>query len=146
MKLIELIQKNILYIAWITALVASVGSIALTEVFQFLPCSLCWYQRILMYPLIIVIAVGIILKDKKLYAYVLPFTILGMIVALYQHLLQIGAFKELVVPCSTNIPCTTKYIDWLGGLVTIPLLSFLSFLIIAICMLLYRNSISLKND
>lgn len=138
------VEKNVLYIAWLTALIATVGSIALTEIFHFLPCSLCWYQRILMYPLVIIIAVGIILKDKKLYVYVLPFTILGMIVAFYQHLLQIGVIKELVVPCSTNVSCTTKYIDWLGGLVTIPLLSFLSFLLIAICMILYKNSI--KND
>lgn len=136
----KVVEKNVLYLAWLTASVATVGSIALTEVYHFLPCSLCWYQRILMYPLVIIIAVGIILKDKKLDVYVLPFTILGMIVAFYQHLLQIGIIKEVVVPCSTNVPCTTKYIDWLGGLITIPLLSFLSFLIIGICMVIYKNS------
>lgn len=136
----KVVEKNVLYLAWLTASVATVGSIALTEVYHFLPCSLCWYQRILMYPLVIIIAVGIILKDKKLDVYVLPFTILGMIVAFYQHLLQIGVIKELVVPCWTNVPCTTKYIDWLGGLITIPLLSFLSFLIIGICMVIYKNS------
>lgn len=137
----KLLEKNILYISWVTALAGTAGSIILSEIFHFLPCSLCWYQRILLYPLVVIIAVGILRKNKDLHLYVLPFTILGAIVAFYQHLLQVGIIPELVKTCSTNVPCTTKYIDWLGGLVTIPLLSFISFLLITFCMLLYKKSI-----
>ncbi|MBI2034293.1 MAG: disulfide bond formation protein B, partial [Candidatus Levybacteria bacterium] len=83
----QYLVKNILYIAWVQSIAATLISLYYSEVRHFAPCILCWYQRIMMYPLIIIIAVGILRKDKKLYQYVLPMSIIGMLIAFYQILL-----------------------------------------------------------
>lgn len=68
-------RKYILYIALIQALVATLGSLFFSEAMKLTPCKLCWLQRIFMYPLVFIITVGIIKKDKALYLYILPLTI-----------------------------------------------------------------------
>ncbi|MBI2074862.1 MAG: disulfide bond formation protein B [Candidatus Levybacteria bacterium] len=121
------------YISWISAFAAFLGSLYFSEILDFVPCVLCWYQRILMYPLVIIIAVGIIRKDKNLPFYVLPLSIPGIIIGFYQHLLQIGIIPESTAPCAFGVSCSTTYIDWFG-FITIPLLSLISFMVITICM------------
>ena len=121
------------YIAWVMATVATTGSLYASEVAHLPPCTLCWYQRILMFPLVVIITVGIFKKDKLLPLYVLPLSILGIGVASYQFLLQRGIFPDFV-PCTLSVPCTTKYFEWFG-FVTIPFLSLVAFLIITGCMI-----------
>ncbi len=123
-------QKYLLYLAWITALSAMLGSLYFSEIAKFPPCVLCWYQRIFMYPLVIILAVGILKKDKLLPFYVLPLSIIGGLVALYHNLLYYQLIPEAAAPCIQGISCTTKFIEW-GGFVTIPLLSFTSFMVIS---------------
>jgi disulfide bond formation protein DsbB len=132
----KLIQKNILYLAWIQALTAMLGSLYYSEIKHYTPCSLCWYQRILMYPLVLIIAVGILRKDKNLPYYVLPLSILGWFTALYHILLQKGILPEAVAPCSIGASCATKYTGYFG-FITIPVMSFTAFTVINICMYLY---------
>lgn len=132
------IRKFIAHIAWIQSIVAMSGSFYFSEIKHFTPCTLCWYQRILMDPLVIIIAVGILRKDKKLYLYVLPMSILGMIIAIYQILLQNGILSETIAPCITGVSCLVKYTQYFG-FITIPVMSLTAFLAITICMLLYRN-------
>ncbi|MBI2600427.1 disulfide bond formation protein B [Candidatus Daviesbacteria bacterium] len=127
------IKDNLVYLAWVQALIATLGSLYFSEILGFVPCILCWYQRILTYPLVIIIAVGILLKDKKLAFYVLPFSLLGMVVAFYQYLLQMGVIADQLGPCSLGVSCTSVYIEWFG-FITIPFLSLLSFAIITACM------------
>lgn len=122
------------YLAWIVATLATAGSLYASEIAHWPPCTLCWYQRVLMYPLVIIIAVGIWKKDRILPFYVLPLSILGMVVALYHYLLQRGVLPSLV-PCALEIPCVTKYGEWFG-FVTIPLLSLSAFCLITVCMVL----------
>lgn len=131
-------SKFYLYIAWVLAVASLVGSLYYSEVKNYTPCSLCWYQRILMYPLVFIIAVGILRKDKDLPFYVLPISILGMIVAFYQVLLQAGVISEAIAPCSIGVSCITKYTSYFG-FVTIPLMSFSAFTIITACMLIFRK-------
>ena len=132
----QLIQKYILYIAFVQALVATLGSLFFSEIMKLPPCVLCWYQRILMYPLVLIIAVGILRKDKGLPLYVLPLSMLGWLIALYHNLLYYKILPESVAPCTMGISCTTKQIEWLG-FITIPLMSFTAFTVITICMYLY---------
>lgn len=121
------------YLSWIVATLATAGSLYVSEVAQLPPCVLCWYQRILMYPLMVIIAVGILRKDEGLPFYVLPLSILGTGVAFYQYLLQQGILPDSLAPCTLGISCTTKYGEWFG-FITLPFLSFLAFTIITICM------------
>jgi disulfide bond formation protein DsbB len=129
-------QKYILYLALIQSIAATFGSLYFSEVKHFTPCVLCWYQRILMYPLIAIITVGILRKDKGLPAYVLPLSIPGMFIALYHVLLQKGILPESVAPCVLGASCTTKYIGYFG-FITIPVMSLTDFTVINLCMFLY---------
>ena len=129
------VEKYIVYIAWIQSIAATLGSLYYSEIRNFTPCTLCWYQRILMYPLVIIIAVGILRKDKKLYQYVLPMSILGWFVALYHILLQKGILPEEIAPCAIGATCKTAYTGYFG-FITIPVMSFTAFTVITICMLL----------
>lgn len=132
--------KNILYIAWVQALIATLGSLYFSEVAQFPPCKLCWFQRIFMYPLVFVIAIGIVKKDKKnLPSYVLPLGIAGWLIALYHNLIYYHIISENLVPCTAGVSCTTRFFAWFG-FITIPLLSLIAFSVINICMFTIRKS------
>lgn len=124
------------YVAWTQAVVATAGSLYFSEVMDLQPCVLCWYQRILMYPLAAVLAVGILRRDRGIAAYVLPLTLLGLAIATYHNLLYYGVLPESAQPCRLGISCTTRQIEWLG-FITIPLMSLVAFSVINVCMGLY---------
>lgn len=130
----KLLRRNILYIAFLQALVATLGSLYTSEIAQLVPCLLCWYQRILMYPLVLILAVGIYRRDKGLPYYVLPLSVLGFFIALYHYLLQRGVIPESIIPCSLGISCASRLVEWYG-FITIPFLSLIAFAVISLCML-----------
>ncbi len=134
----NLSSRNFAYLAWFSALLGTASSLYFSEVLNFAPCILCWYQRILMYPLVIILTVGILKKDKLLYWYVLPLSILGMLVSLYQNLLYFNILSEKISPCAVGVSCTAKFLHILGFL-DIPQLSFLGFTFITFCMLMFRK-------
>ncbi len=138
MIFVSWLKKNILYIAWGTALTSTLGSLYFSEFLYFTPCILCWYQRIAMYPLTVIILVGILRKDKNLPFYVLPLSIFGLLVSIYQNFLYFQLIPERISPCTVGVSCITKYISLLG-FIDIPLLSFFAFLLITVCMLIYRK-------
>ena len=125
------------YLAFAQALIAMLGSLYFSEVAGFVPCTLCWYQRILMYPLTIIILVGIIKQDEYLPGYVLPFSIIGLFVSLYHYLLQTTTLFSGSAFCKAGIPCNIRYINWFG-FVTIPFLALTAFTVITIIMLATR--------
>jgi len=132
------LRRNILYLAWIQACVATGGSLFFSEVLKFPPCTLCWYQRILMYPLVLVLAIGILRRDVGVHLYVLPISVLGFFIALYHNLLYFGVLPEEIQPCTVGIPCTTVQIEWFG-FITIPIMSLTAFTIVTICMVVHRR-------
>jgi disulfide bond formation protein DsbB len=135
----NLTAKYILYIAWAQSLIAMLGSLYFSEIKHFNPCVLCWYQRILMYPLVILLAIGILRKDRNVYFYAMPLSITGLFTALYHILLQQGILPQAIAPCAIGASCTVKYTGYFG-FITIPVMSFTAFLIITICLELYRRS------
>lgn len=126
----------LVYFSLIISVVATAGSLIFSEILKFPPCVLCWYQRICMYPLVVIFAVGILRKDKNIPFFVLPLSVVGLLIALYHNLLYYKIIPEASVPCVLGISCTTKYIEWFG-FITIPFLSLLSFTAITVSMLLY---------
>ena len=131
--LIDSLGATSRHIALFAAWVATCGSLFFSEVLQWQPCVLCWYQRILMYPLGILLAIGIIRRDRGLHMYVLPFSIAGIGVSLYHYLL----IKTDWLPppaCAVGVPCTVDYLNWFG-FINIPFLALAAFLIIT-CMML----------
>lgn len=126
------------YAAWAVAVGATLGSLFLSEVMQLVPCVLCWYQRITMYPLAVILTVGLLTKDRNVWRYVLPLAIIGASIALYHTLLQWEIIPEAAAPCQLGISCTTKDINLLG-FITIPFMSLVCFLAVIITTLLARG-------
>lgn len=127
------------YVAFAQALLATLGSLYFSEIAGFPPCSLCWYQRICMYPIVALAAVGIIRKDTSLPYYVLPLSLIGLVIAFYHNLLYYNILPESAAPCAMGISCTTNYIEWFG-FITIPFLSLVAFAIITASMVICLKS------
>lgn len=129
----------ILFLAWLMATAGMLGSLFFSEVLEFAPCVLCWYQRILLYPLVITLGIGLFPLDKGAIKYSLPLAVAGWLVALYHNLLYSGIIPESIKPCRQGVSCTETYID-LFGFLTIPMLSLILFTgIIALLVTLKRR-------
>ncbi len=141
MKKILKNPQTYLYVAFAIALAAMLGSLYFSDILKFPPCILCWYQRIAMYPLVLIIAVGVLLEDKKVWIYGLPTTIVGILIAIYHNLIYYGAIPEKLRPCTIEASCSTKYIE-LFGFLSIPTMSLLGFVAILACFLIYRRLVT----
>ena len=139
MRLSAWLDRNSLYIALLAAWVAMMGSLYFSEVAGFVPCTLCWYQRILMYPLTLVLAIGLLRQDATLPWLVLPFAILGIGFSGYHYLLEKTNIFTSHSVCQAGVSCTTAWINWFG-FVTIPFLSFVGFLTILLMTIIALNA------
>jgi disulfide bond formation protein DsbB len=117
--------------AWLLASMATLGALFFGEVMKLAPCSLCWYQRIFMFPLALILPFALFPLDRKIVRAVLPLVGIGWLVALLNVLVVEGIVPERVVPCRQGVPCSETVIEWFG-VVTIPLLSFVAFGAIAV--------------
>lgn len=125
-------SNNFLFVAWAVSVVALFGSLYFSEIRQYEPCTLCWYQRILMYPLALLLGVAYVRKDNNIAFYSLIFSGIGSLLSLYHYLIQkVSFFSDRAIECG-RIPCTGLYINWYG-FITIPFLSLVAFIIIFIC-------------
>ena len=124
-------------LAFIVALVTTLGSLYLSEIAHYRPCPLCWYQRICMYPLVVALIVGWVRRDREVYAYVLPPAVIGAGFAIYHTQLQ--AFPQQHGPfCKGFDPCTVRYV-WEFGFVSVPFMSLAAFAWIITMMLVLRS-------
>lgn len=130
-------RSYLAYVAWAQALVATTGSLFFSLVLKLPPCELCWYQRILMYPLVAVLAVGIVLGERRLRLYVLPLSLLGLAVAAYHNLLYFRVIPEGLTQCALGVSCTSRFFSILG-FIDIPQMSLTAFTVITVAMLLHR--------
>lgn len=129
---------NILFTAWLVSMVATLGSLFFSEVMMFPPCVMCWYQRICMYPLTIILLVALFPLDVKVLKYALPFVSIGLFFAVYHNLLYYKILPESIQPCSQGVSCTSDYINWFG-FITIQLLSLVAFIVIAVLLYLFKK-------
>jgi disulfide bond formation protein DsbB len=121
------------------ALAISVFAIAGSLYFQFvdgyLPCDLCWYQRICMYPLVAIFAIGLIRKDKGAHLYALPLALIGFFISVYHNIIYYIAnytTHSISTPCSASgISCTAKYVQ-LFGFLSIPMMALLGFIAVLV--------------
>jgi len=114
------------FTAWLVAAVSVAGALFFSEVMALPPCVLCWYQRIFMFPLAILLPLGLFPLDARVVRYTLPLALAGTAVAVYHMLLVLRVIPESAAPCSRGVPCGEVQIEWLG-FVTIPLLSAIAF-------------------
>lgn len=122
------------FLAWLIAMLSTLGALFFGEVMHYPICTLCWYQRILMFPLALILPFGLFPFDRKLIRYGLALALPGCAVALFHQLLVTGIIPDSLKPCQQGVPCSTTVVSWFG-FVTIPLLSVLAFFTIAALLL-----------
>ena len=130
----------LLLAAWLLVTTSTLGSLFFSVVMELPPCSLCWYQRMFMFPLVLVLFMGLFPFDPKVVRYALPLSAAGTLVALYQILLQAGVIPESAAPCSQGVSCAD--VDLLAfGFVSIPMLSLFAFgAVTALLIIVLRSS------
>jgi len=133
---------TIIFICWIVASVSTLGSLFFSEIMELPPCALCWYQRVFMFPLVIILLIGLFPFDKSIIKYALPLAFAGWGFAFYHYLLYSGFIPESIQPCSQGVSCSETYLD-LFGFLTIPMLSLISFSIIIGLLLILRRRLSI---
>jgi disulfide bond formation protein DsbB len=121
---------TLVFAAWLIASASTLGALFFGEVMKLPPCSLCWYQRIFMFPLMLVLPFGLFPFDRNIIRSVLPLVGVGGLLAVLHVLLVEGIIPERIAPCRQGVPCSETVIEWFG-FVTIPLLSFAAFATIA---------------
>ncbi|MFC4306632.1 disulfide oxidoreductase [Cohnella boryungensis] len=139
MNLRTIAPHYLLYFAWIVSIVATLGSLYFSEVRAYIPCELCWFQRIFMYPLSILLGIAAYHSEASMKKYILPLSIVGGSISLYHYMLQKVPGFEGIKPCTNGVPCNLDYINWLG-FITIPFLALIAFLLITIMMFLVRQT------
>ena len=130
---------SLLFCAWFIATSATLGSLFFSEVMELVPCVLCWYQRIFMFPLAVILIVGLFPLDTKVVRYALPLAIIGLLITVYHCLLFYGVIPENLQPCSQGVSCSDDGMV-LFDFLPIPLLSLAAFL--AIVILLFNTKAS----
>jgi disulfide bond formation protein DsbB len=133
------LERSSLHIALLAAWIAMLGSLYFSEVAHYIPCTLCWYQRILMYPLAVILTVGLLRRDENTPLLVLPFSLLGIGVSTYHVLLEKTDWFSGAATCQAGIPCTVLWINWFG-FITIPFLALIAFLIITVMAVIARQA------
>lgn len=113
-------------LAWLMACAATLGALFIGEVMGMTPCVLCWYQRIFMFPLAIILGLACFLDDRRGALYALPLAVGGAAMALYHCLLVAGIVPKAWVPCGPGPSCTEQNLEILGG-IQIPWLSLAAF-------------------
>ncbi|MFC4025516.1 disulfide oxidoreductase [Oceanobacillus longus] len=131
-------KQIFLYFSWIVSVIATLGSLYFSEIREFIPCELCWYQRILMYPLALILGIATFNSDFTVKKYVLPMAVIGWSISLFHYLEQKVPGFAAIKPCTNGVPCNTEYINWFG-FITIPFLALTAFTLIIIFMLLIRS-------
>jgi len=117
-----------LWSAFAVATTAALGSLYLSEVVHLIPCTYCWYQRIAMYPLAVILGIAAWRKDHDIRIYAATLATIGAVLSVYHRLIQ--AYPDLGgSACSSGVPCTAAYFT-LFGFVTIPYMALSAFLLI----------------
>lgn len=141
-KLTDWIEKNALILMFIVAFIAVCGSLFFSEIANWTPCKDCWFQRIFMYPQVILLAVALWKKDKNIAPYILALCIIGMMISIDHYSDQVSAAfnpgeNELGVnvlqPCdTTGISCAATQIHFYFGYITIPMMALTAFVLNAL--------------
>ena len=133
----ETLEPSALWLAFLVALTATLGSLYLSEIAHFVPCTLCWYQRIAMYPLVPILGIAAWHRDVGVARYAVPLAAIGAVVSIYHY--QLERFpSQASVSCSAEAPCTVVWI-WKFHFVSIPFMALSGFALIVTLLLVARS-------
>jgi len=123
-------------VAWMVAAIAMSGSLYFSEVVGFIPCLYCWYQRIAMFPMVLILAIAFVLRDGKIWRYLLPLAGIGLLLSAYHTMIELRP-SLAVGTCDAAASCTVRLFAVLG-FISIPVMAGSAFLLIAALMLVQR--------
>ena len=132
---------TLVFACWLVAASSTLAALFFSEVMNLPPCVLCWYQRIFIFPLVLLLPVGLFPFDPKIVRYALPLSAVGWSIAFLHVLLTYGLIPEGIRPCTQGVSCALNQIEWFG-FVSIPLLSLVAFSVINALLLVTHNKVS----
>jgi len=125
------------FCSWVIAATSTLGSLFFSEIMGLVPCVLCWYQRIFMFPLAVILLIGLYPLDRSVIRFALPIVVIGLIFTIYHCLLFYGFIPESLQPCQQGVSCKDASM-MLFDVVPIPLISLAAFLAITVLLLVTR--------
>lgn len=135
-NIIGFFSLNAVPFSFLVAVVATIGSLFLSEVAAFTPCKLCWYQRIFMYPQVVLLGIAAFINDNGIRKYVIPLVVIGLAIAIYHYALQMS---PLPLPCTDEVAsCAAKQAARFGY-ITIPMMAGTAFALILLLMMTSRR-------
>ncbi len=126
-----------IWLAWLVALACTAGSLFYSEVIGFEPCRLCWFQRIAMYPMAVILIVGAIRREAQVKFYALPLALGGLAVSIWHYLIQTFPALEGGGSCGA-VPCSARYVE-VFGFISIPFMAGAGFIVISVLLALYTR-------
>lgn len=143
-KYLAFIDKHYLYLGFIVSLFASLFSMVYSEVINFAPCYLCWYQRVFMFPIVFIFGSAIWHKDRKVVKYTLPMLLVGFVISVYQNFGYYFSADSSSLPCdASGVSCYQQLVSEFGGYISIPMLSLTTFFALITIVLVahfYKNN------
>jgi len=130
---------NLVFLVWVLAASGTVISLFFSEIVQLPVCVLCWYQRIALYPLVIMLPLGLFPFEVNAIRYAMPLVIFGWLAALFHVLVVAGLIPEAAQPCVQGVPCSETHFT-LFGFLNIPVMSLLTFTLIGLLLLMAKKS------
>ena len=128
-----------LWLAFAVAATATLGSLYFSQIAHFVPCTLCWFQRIAMYPLAIILAIAAWRRDLTIWIYVVPLATIGAAISIYHY--QLERFPSQASPaCTVEAPCTVVWV-WRFHFVSIPFMALSGFALIVTLVLIARRAL-----
>ena len=131
----ENLNWTLLFTSWTVTAISMLGSLFFSQVMEYAPCELGWYQRIALFPLVLILAIGLFPFDRSVLKFAAPLAAIGWLFAAYHNLLYYGVISRELSPCSQGVSCTERYVT-LIGIFSIPLLSLISFSVITLLLLI----------
>ena len=124
-------------LAWIVALVTTSGSLYYSKVYEFVPCELCWYQRICVYPFAVILGIAAWRRDAGIRVYAIPVLAIGMVISAYHTWIQAYPPESGTSFCTADVPCTTRYV-WEFGFVSLPFMALSAMVAMTVLLLVAR--------
>ena len=125
------LPENSLLFAWLVALIATLGSLYFSEIAGWIPCKFCWFQRIFMYPLSIVLGIAHFRKDLRIRTYVIPLALIGALISAYHYALQRISILQAYSVCDATADCAVPY-TLNFGYITVPFMALTAFILVAL--------------
>jgi disulfide bond formation protein DsbB len=126
-KINNFFGKNGIKLAFLVSLVAIAGSLFYSSYAGYTPCVLCWYQRIFMYPEVLILGLALYRKENHIVDYSLALAVAGLVISIYHNYIYFKGLHSTV--CTTAESCITPYVSEFGY-ITIPMMALTAFLLI----------------